>query len=356
MEFRSRFASRSFTRDWLTVSTVIHGFSHFNYAMLHHGALYTLLECIRHVFVAGFHHAGFYRPLDSCSGPLFVEISLSLSLSLFPSPFFFLSYEVRLSSLLRSFLRPSLFFLHFDGVRLLPRPTFRSFRDSALFPNLRPDSATSRVFDTFALCLFLLFVRWLLPRLQPLQPSESYLRDFLVFGTPSRALSDCFHLRRGFLTFYWDIWLFCLVFDLFNEDDELNLSHFWTLKIFRLFIGNIFRWFFFLQSWKSIFAFCNVKIIIQIFFCVRWLIFTLRDDELTLENLIYFYRQCQSQNWISQIYCYLFIIYVELTRRPQLKSWPMYLNFCHCKGTDVAFPKWNISANFLVFQPNNGIL
>lgn len=45
IEFRSKFASRSFTRDWLMMRTVIHGFSHFNYAMLHYGALYyTLLK------------------------------------------------------------------------------------------------------------------------------------------------------------------------------------------------------------------------------------------------------------------------------------------------------------------------
>lgn len=43
IEFRPRFASRSFTRDWLTMRTVIHGFSHFNYALLHYGALYYTL-------------------------------------------------------------------------------------------------------------------------------------------------------------------------------------------------------------------------------------------------------------------------------------------------------------------------
>lgn len=108
--------------------TVIHGFSHFNYAILHHGALYyTLLKYIRHVFVSRFHHARLYRPLDSCS-------PLSSSKFLSPSCFFFLPSDSPSST--RSFF--FLFLFQFDGPAL-PRPTFRSFRDTAL-PELHPDS------------------------------------------------------------------------------------------------------------------------------------------------------------------------------------------------------------------------
>lgn len=100
IEFSSKFASRSFTRDWLTMSTVIHGFSHFNYAMLHYGALYYTLLKYTSLLRGLFHHAGFHptpcsplpslnfsrHPVPSFSFPNILSFSNTI-----PSSFSFLS-------------------------------------------------------------------------------------------------------------------------------------------------------------------------------------------------------------------------------------------------------------------------
>lgn len=127
IEFRSRFASRSFTRDWLTVRTVIHGFSHFNYAMLHHGALYlALLHRVRHVFVARFHHAELERPLDFCS-----PLSPSKFLRPFSPrlrPLFLLLSPTSAPSFRHPLKRAALLDLPSDGF------------GTPIFPNLHPGS------------------------------------------------------------------------------------------------------------------------------------------------------------------------------------------------------------------------
>lgn len=116
IEFRPRFASRSFTRDWLTMRTVIHGFSHFNYAILHYGALYYTLP-------------KYTSPLRGLFPPCWLPPSTRFSLS--PSPPLFKFLSLPLSSFQTyspSRTRPFLFLLlpRFDGRPYLDLP-FDSF-------------------------------------------------------------------------------------------------------------------------------------------------------------------------------------------------------------------------------------
>lgn len=131
-EVRPKLASQSFTRDWLTVRTVIHGFSHFNYAMLHHGALYSWLAST--------------MPSSTVRlpfSPLFREISLSIPFLLAPFYLPRTRFCCSFSPFRQRFSRQPYLDLPFHGFRDSNPPKSSSERQPLLFPSSDRISACS---------------------------------------------------------------------------------------------------------------------------------------------------------------------------------------------------------------------